>query len=250
MQQILTEWRKYLAEQSSVSADPVERLTTKYRGVVTGEKIKIPREDRIELQKVGRFDASAAKILAQYYKAGPRNFYRYWRKHYEKLSRTSLGRGKAHEVAKRMDYTFAQPEMQQAIIDGLNKGLTVAAIIMIASGVAAPVGAGLMAGSEVALAQGFRQALVIGGEEMAKKGLGDVVAGLAVHVGGEKALAKGATYAAQEKYGLGTKGKKYRARARRRIASRERSRGVAPRPRRYASQRRMAPRRRGMGRPI
>ena len=202
MHKILTEWRKYLTEQESVAGDPATALVEKYWAIVTGKKMKPSREELIQLQKIGKKNDSAAKILAQYYKPINQNMYSYWRKHYEKLSKTSLGRGKVHAIAKRMDYTFAQPEMQQALIDALSLGLTVAAVIMIASGVGAPAGVALQAATKAALRQGFKQAVRAGGKKAAEQGLKKAAIHTGKHIAKEKA-AWGATETGLKSAGVG-----------------------------------------------
>ena len=186
MQQILTEWRKYLTEQESVAGDPATALVEKYWAIVTGKKMKPSREELIQLQKIGKKNDSAAKILAQYYKPINQNMYSYWRKHYEKLSKTSLGRGKMHAIAKRMDYTFAQPEMQQALIDAAFYGLDAVAIILIVTGVGAPLGATLAAAGRSAMRTGAKRLAQKGGLRVLRKGYQQ-----AVKVGGEKAAERG-----------------------------------------------------------
>jgi len=186
MQQILTEWRKYMAEQRSVAGDPATALIEKYWAIVTGKKMKPSREELIQLQKIGKKNDSAAKILAQYYKPIDQNMYSYWRKNYEKLSKTSLGRGKMHDIAKRMDYTFAQPEMQQALIDAAFYGLDAVAIILIVTGVGAPLGATLAAGGRAAMRAGAKKLAQKGGLQALQKGWQR-----AVRAGGEKAAERG-----------------------------------------------------------
>ena len=159
-----------MAEQRSVAGDPATALIEKYWPIVTGKKMKPSREELIQLQKIGKKNDSAAKILAQYYKPINRTVYSYWRKHYEKLSKTSLGRGKMHDVAKRMDYTFAQPEMQQALIDAAFYGLDAAAVILIVTGVGAPLGATLAAAGRGAMRQGAMQFAKKGGLRVLRQG--------------------------------------------------------------------------------
>lgn len=95
---IIEEVRRALSEQS-VPADPTQALIEKYWGVAAGQKIEIPTEDLLKLKKIAKKNANAAKILALFYKPRQRTQYSYWRKHYEKLSDTDLGRS-AGRVAK------------------------------------------------------------------------------------------------------------------------------------------------------
>ena len=185
--QIIKEEIQLALNEQTVAADPHAALIEKYWGIVTGKQMKPSREELLQLQQIAKKSGPAAKILAQYFKPINRNMYSYWRKHYEKLSGTSLGRGKMHAVAKRVDSTFAHPEMKKAIIDGLDKGLTVAAIIAIATGIGAPAGVALGAAAKAALRQGFKQAVKVGGRAAAEQGLKKAAIHTAQHVGKEKA---------------------------------------------------------------
>ena len=194
LKQIIKEEIQLALNEQTVAADPRSALIEKYWGIVTGKQMKPSREELLQLQQIAKKSGPAAKILAHYFKPINDKIYSYWRKHYEKLSGTSLGRGKMHAVAKRVDSTFAQPEIKKAIIDGLDKGLTAAAIIAIATGVGAPAGVVLGAIAKAALRQGFKQAVKVGGRVAAEQGLKKAVIHTAQHVGKEKA-----TWAAAKK---------------------------------------------------
>ena len=185
--QIIKEEVQLALNEQTVAADPRVALIEKYWGIVTGKQMKPSREELLQLQQIAKKSGPAAKILAQYFKPIDDKIYSYWRKHYEKLSGASLGRGKLHAVAKRADAAFGHPEVKKAIIDGLDKGLTVAAIIAIATGVGAPAGVVLGAAAKAALRQGFKQAVKVGGRAAAEQSLKKAAIHTAQHVGKEKA---------------------------------------------------------------
>ena len=183
MRKLLNEWREYLAEQESVAADPAIALVEKYWGIAAGKQMKPSREELMRLKQIAKKSAPAAKILAMYYKPANRNMYSYWRKHYEKLSKTSLGRGKIHDVAKRADAAWAHPKFKAALLDAIDKGANVATIGAIATGVGIPAGLAIKAATKMILQQGFKQLSKKIGEKAAMKALAKHAAHHGAHTG-------------------------------------------------------------------